>query len=124
MYYLLNIEEEIQKEEKIKTKREWVLRVGGISYTIIAIIIVLFGQPIPIVTEVLIPLSVGIGVGLLLSLGSIKLSYDASIRLIKIQSTLDEMKNESKTKTLDDELHQEIDKSSGDKKQTFFFGKN
>lgn len=118
----MNIEEEIKREKKLKAKREWILGIGGILYTIIAIVIVLFGQPVPIVTDVLIPLSIGIGVGLLLSMVSTKLSYDTSTRLIRIQSALDEMKNDSKV--LDDKSLQETTESYRDNKQTSFWKKS
>jgi uncharacterized membrane protein len=49
----------------------------------------------PIVTQVLLPTSIGIAVGLVMSLISVKLSYDSSIRLIEIQSTFNKIKTES-----------------------------
>lgn len=117
----MNKEEEILKERTLRNKRQNILAISGLSYIGFAILITYLAQPIPIVTQVLIPTSVGIAVGLIMSLISIKLSYDSSIRLIEIQFICTKMKNESKT--LDDGSHRETDKPSGDNKQTFFWNK-
>ena len=93
----MNKEEEIIKEKRLRNKRRNVLSGSGLLYLIFAIFVSLSGKvELPIVVQVLLPLSIGIAVGLILGMISVKLSYDTSIRLIEIQSTLNEMKKEFK----------------------------
>lgn len=114
----MNKEEEILKAEKLKDKREKALIAAALAYLVAAIAISLFGLHISVVTEVLIPFMVGIAAGLILSLFSIKLDYNTTIRLIGIQSAVDEIK--SKSMTLDSELPQEITNSIKNKQTPFW----
>ena len=89
-------DEEIIKEKRIRDKRIRILTVSGFTYLGAAIAISLFIPSVPLVTQVLVPLTTGVAVGVILSIISVKLSYATSIRLIEIQSTLEEMKDEFK----------------------------
>jgi len=86
-------EEEIIKAKKIKDDRISLISVVSFTYLGMAIVILLFVQnQSPVVTQILIPLTIGVAVGLILSIISVRLSHETSIRLIEIQFALDEMK--------------------------------
>ena len=91
---MLNIEEEIQKEEKLREKRIKRLTMFGLVFLGAAIAVSLYFQSkSPLVALVLIPLIVGASLGFILSILSIRLSYETSVRLIKIETILHELEN-------------------------------
>ncbi len=86
-------EEEIIKEKKLRDKRVNILSGLGIGYLVFAIMFSIFGPfETPVVVEVLLPFSIGIAIGLIMSIISVKLNYETTIRLIELQSTVYEMK--------------------------------
>lgn len=81
-------DEEIKKEKLLKNKHSTILILGSLFYLGIAIEISLFVKwESPLIEQVLIPLSIGIATGLILSIVSIEQNYKTSVRLIEIQST-------------------------------------
>ncbi|HXV66842.1 MAG TPA: hypothetical protein VD731_06440 [Nitrosopumilaceae archaeon] len=89
-------EEEILKEKKLTDKRINILSGVGIGYLAFAIVISLFVPSASLITQVLVPLTVAVAVGVILSIISVKLNYQTAIRLIEIQSSIDDMKKEFK----------------------------
>lgn len=103
-------EEEILKGKKLTCKQINILSGVGIGYLVSAIVISLFVPSTQLVTQVLIPLTIGVAVGVILSIISVKLHYQTTTTLIEIQSTIDEIKKE--LKDLDDENSRGTEKFS------------
>src|SRR5690349_14870441 len=90
----MNLEEEILKEEKLREKRIRRLTLFSLIFLGAAIAVSLsFQSESPLVVLVLVPLIVGASLGFILSILSIRLSYETSVRLIKIETILHELKN-------------------------------
>ena len=91
---VMNLEEEILKEEKLREKRIRRLTIFSLIFLGAAIAVSLsFQSKSPLVVLVLVPLIVGASLGFILSILSIRLSYETSVRLIKIETVLHELRN-------------------------------
>ncbi|MEX0598374.1 MAG: hypothetical protein WD512_17940 [Candidatus Paceibacterota bacterium] len=84
---------EILKVKKLTDKRITIFTGVGLGYLVFSVVISLFVPSTPLVTQVLIPLTIGVAVGVILSIISVKLNYQTALRQIEIQSSIDEINN-------------------------------
>lgn len=88
----MDLEAEKKKEEKLRDRRINILVGGAFGYSLLAIVVSTLILPMPVVAQVLVPFSVGVSVGIIISIISVKLNYETSVRLLEIQQAIDELK--------------------------------
>lgn len=86
------LEQEKEKAKEVRDKRTTFLSLAGLGYVGIAIVFSLFGPKDIPTTQVFISLTIAVAVGFLMSLISVRLSYETSVRLIEMNQTLKAIK--------------------------------